>query len=82
MITTVRQSLGFTFEPRGPWDRQKHRGEQYNDITCLTSQIHINISYLPHYLSTGFIIYEYYLVRVVRIQEMSLSLYVFCRFAI
>ncbi len=39
-----------------------HRSTLNKDITCFDCQIHINISYLPHYLSTSFIIYERYLV--------------------
>lgn len=38
------------------------RGSTLNEgVTCLVCQIRINISYLPQYLSTSFIIYECYL---------------------
>ncbi len=57
-------------------------------IIFLVCQIHINISYLPRYLSTSSIIYECYLTchsahaEDFCVYMCFVCLYVFCRFAI
>lgn len=59
--------IKFTFEPKKESrvltvrNTLNRRGTLNKDIRCLDCQNHINISYLPQYLSTSFIIYECYL---------------------